>query len=99
MKKVIQQLNFIGSFRFGFSLRTKLFSNAGYAAKLHKMPRNLTFVVQFAYCSIGPKIIFVFLSNFRDKKQLFEKLRKLFGKSRATCECWLHTCDACVITT
>ena len=28
--------HFIGSLHFGLQLRTKLFSNAGYTAKLHK---------------------------------------------------------------
>ena len=41
---------------FWFQLWTKLFSNAGYAAKYNctKMLRNLTFVVKFAYFSIRP---------------------------------------------
>ena len=46
-------------------------SNAIYAAKLHKMLKNLTFFVQFAYCfSIRPikgeinNFFFIFSSNF-----------------------------------
>ena len=49
---------------FGLKLRTKLFSNTDYAAKLHKNAYNLTFVVQFAYFSIRPKEVFAFSSNF-----------------------------------
>ena len=40
-----------------------------------KMPRNLTFVVQFAYFSIR-----LSLCNFRYKKQLLKKLRGTFWK-------------------
>ena len=47
-----------------FELRTKLFSNAGYTAKLHKNLRNLIFVAQFAYISTRPKKGFVFPSKF-----------------------------------
>ena len=55
----------LAHYTFGFLLRTKLFSNAGYARKLHKMLRNLTFVVQVAYFSIRPKKSFCsFSSNF-----------------------------------
>ena len=50
-------------------LRTKLFSNAGYTAKLcTKMLRNLIFVVHFAYFSTRPKNFLFFeqrLSKFR----------------------------------
>ena len=61
---------------FWFQLRTKLFSNTGYVAKLHKMLRNLTFVVQFAYFSIRAEKSLLFragqsLSNFRYKKQFW----------------------------
>ena len=65
-------------------LRTKLFSNIGYAAKLQKnLLRNLTFVVQFAYFSIRPKSFSFFeqlKSNFRYKKQLLVVLRATFGE-------------------
>ena len=50
----------LAHYTFWFLFRTKLFSNPCYAAKLHKMLRNLTFVVQIAYFSIRPKNVFFF---------------------------------------
>ena len=52
---------------FWFQLWTKLFSNAGYAAKYNctKMLRNLTFVVKFVYFSIRPWKICFFRATFK----------------------------------
>ena len=87
----------LAHYTFWFLFRTKLFSNAGYAAKLHKMLRNLTFVVQVAYFSIGPKksfcsfssnfwATFVTKSNFCFFLSTFSRnYGKLFEKSRAAC--------------
>ena len=62
-----------------FFFRTKLFSNAGYAEKLHKILRNLNFVVQVAYFSIRPKIVFCFF------RATFEQL----SLQKATFDCFL----------
>ena len=70
---------FLGSLDFCFLFRTKLFSNAGYAAKLHKMLRNLTFAVQVAYFSIRPKKVFVLF------RATFEQL----SLQKATFVCFL----------
>ena len=61
---------------FWFLFWTKLFSNAGCAAKLHKMLRNLTFVVQVAYFSIRPKksFLFFFEQLLRNFWLFFEQL-------------------------
>ena len=69
---------FIGSLHF-FFFRTKLFSNAGYAEKLHKILRNLNFVVQVAYFSIRPKKVFCFF------RATFEQL----SLQKATFDCFL----------
>ena len=83
---------------FWFLLRTKLLSNAGYAAELHKNAQKSYFCklynLQFANFSIRPKQVFAFLSNSRYLQKatfdcfLSNVLRnygKRFGKSRATC--------------
>ena len=75
--------NFIGWLHFVvLQLRTKLFSNAGYAAKL---PQN-------AYFSIRPKNVLFFRATFEQvslQKATFVVswaiFEQLFGKSRATC--------------
>ena len=71
--------NFIGSLHFWFLLRTKLFINAGYAAKLHKMLWNLTFVVQVACFRIRPKKVSVLF------RATFEQL----SLQKATFVCFL----------
>ena len=67
--------NFIGSLHFLVLLKIKLFSNAGYAAKLHKECLEILLLLYNLHIlTPDHKLVFVFLeqllSNFRYKKKL-----------------------------
>ena len=64
VKKVIQQFYWPITF-FGFNWGQSYLATLVTPQNCTKMLRNLTFVVQFAFFSIRPKKVFVFLSNFR----------------------------------
>ena len=68
VKKIIQQFYWLVTF-FGFNWGKSYIATLVKSQKLHKMLRNLTFVVQFAYFSIRPTF-----------EQFFEKSRETFWK-------------------
>ena len=62
-KKVIQQSYWLITF-FGFNWVQSYIATLVTPQNCTKMLRNLTFVVQFAFFSLRPKLVFVFWSNF-----------------------------------
>ena len=99
VKKIIQKFYWLITF-FGFNWGQICLATLVKPQNCTKMLRTLTFVVQFAYFSIRPKQFLFFRATFEQLlliqkatfdcfwatfKQLFEELRKRFGKSRATC--------------
>ena len=66
MKKVMEQ--FIGSLHFFVLVEDKSYLVT--PQNCRNMLRNLTLVVQFAYCSITPSSIEQLVSNVRYEKQL-----------------------------
>ena len=90
----------LANYFFWFYLRTKLFSNVGYAAKFHKNALKSYFCSTICIFQHHTQKSFCFLkhllSNFRYQKQLLivfmqllsnflRNYGKRFGKSRATC--------------
>ena len=68
VKKIIQQFYWLVTF-FGLNRGKSYLATLVKSQKLHKMLRNLTFVVQFAYFSVRPTF-----------EQFFEKSRETFWK-------------------
>ena len=79
----------LAHFMFWFQLRTKLFSNAGYAAKLHKKCQETLLCCAICIFSHQTKYSFCFSEQLSLQKatldsffeQLFEKLQENFWNS------------------
>ena len=89
--------NFIGSLHFLVLLKIKLFSNAGYAAKLHKECLEILLLLYNLHI-LAPDHKLVFFSRATFEQLSLQKVTfdcflsnflknhgELFGKSRATC--------------